>query len=91
PLSAAKNMNVYDETSTTMKVTWGAAEGATGYMMLYRATNATEPQLEQEIRVGGEVTNVQLVQLTPRTAYSISLYALHGEAASDALEGTGVT
>ncbi|KAK1888551.1 Collagen alpha-1(XII) chain, partial [Dissostichus eleginoides] len=91
PLSAVKNMNVYDETSTTMKVRWGAAEGATGYMMLYRATNATEPQLEQEVRVGGEVTDVQLVQLTPSTAYSISLYALHGEAASDALEGTGVT
>ncbi|XP_033979680.1 collagen alpha-1(XII) chain-like [Trematomus bernacchii] len=87
PLSAVKNMNVYDETSTTMKVRWGAAEGATGYMMLYRATNATEPQLEQEVRVGGEVTDVQLVQLTPSTAYSISLYALHG----DALEGTGVT
>ncbi|XP_034073276.1 LOW QUALITY PROTEIN: collagen alpha-1(XII) chain-like [Gymnodraco acuticeps] len=90
-VSAVKNMNVYDETSTTMKVTWGAAEGATGYIMLYRATNATEPQLEQEIRVGGEVTDVQLVQLTPNTAYSISLYALYGEAASDALEGTGVT
>ena len=44
-----------------------------------------------QIRVGGEVTDVELVQLTPSTAYSISLYALHGEAASDALEGTGVT
>ncbi|KAI4799831.1 hypothetical protein KUCAC02_016631, partial [Chaenocephalus aceratus] len=96
PLSAVKNMNVYNETTTTMTVRWGAAEGATGYMMLYRATNATEPQLEQEvdqslIRAGGEVTDVQLVQLTPSTAYSISLYALYGEAASDALEGTGVT
>ncbi|XP_074540734.1 collagen alpha-1(XII) chain isoform X2 [Halichoeres trimaculatus] len=91
PLSAAKNLNVYDETSTTMRVQWEAAEGATGYMLLYRSLNASEPQLEKEVRVGGDVTNVQLEKLIPNTAYAIRLYALHGEAASEPLEGTGVT
>ncbi|XP_029281105.1 LOW QUALITY PROTEIN: collagen alpha-1(XII) chain [Cottoperca gobio] len=91
PLSAATNMIVYDETSSTMKVSWDEADGATGYMLLYKTMNATEPQLEMEVRVGDDVTNVQLVQLIPNTQYSISLYALHGEAASDSLEGRGVT
>ncbi|XP_037606721.1 collagen alpha-1(XII) chain isoform X5 [Sebastes umbrosus] len=91
PLSAVTNMMVYDETSSTMKVSWDEADGATGYMLLYKSINATEPQLEQEVRVGGDVTAIQLEKLIPNTAYSISLYALHGEAASDPLEGTGVT
>nr|XP_029137515.1 collagen alpha-1(XII) chain-like [Labrus bergylta] len=91
PLSAAKNMNVYDETSTTMKVRWGEAEGAAGYMLLYRSINASEPQLEMEVRVSGEVTNVMLEKLTPNTAYAIKLFALHGETPSEPLDGTGVT
>uniref|UniRef100_A0AAQ4PSJ6 Collagen alpha-1(XII) chain n=1 Tax=Gasterosteus aculeatus aculeatus TaxID=481459 RepID=A0AAQ4PSJ6_GASAC len=90
PLSAVSDMKVFDETSSSMKVSWARADGATGYMLLYKSTNATGPQLENEIRVG-DVTEVQLVQLIPDTQYSISLYALHGEAASDPLERRGVT
>ncbi|XP_029351702.1 collagen alpha-1(XII) chain isoform X3 [Echeneis naucrates] len=91
PLSAVKNMDVYDETSTTMRVKWEEAAGATGYMLLYKAINATEPQLEKEVRVGGDVQDVQLVQLTPNTAYALRLHALYGEAISSPLEGIGVT
>ncbi|XP_071397697.1 collagen alpha-1(XII) chain-like, partial [Centroberyx affinis] len=91
PLSAVESMQVYDETMSSMKVSWEEAEGATGYMLLYRAINATQPSLEKEARVGADVQAVLLEQLIPNTAYSISLYALHGEAASDPLEDTGVT
>uniref|UniRef100_A0A8C5E3M3 Collagen alpha-1(XII) chain-like n=1 Tax=Gouania willdenowi TaxID=441366 RepID=A0A8C5E3M3_GOUWI len=49
PLSAVKNMNVYDETSTTMRVSWDAAPRASSYMLLYRTLNASEPQLENEV------------------------------------------
>ncbi|XP_047243771.1 collagen alpha-1(XII) chain isoform X2 [Girardinichthys multiradiatus] len=91
PLPAVLNMNVYDETSSTMRVSWEAAAGATGYLLLYRSINASEPQLEQEVRVAGGVTNTQLVELIPNTEYSITLLALHGESTSNALEGRGVT
>lgn len=50
PLSAVRNMNIYKERSTTMNVRWDAAEGATGYMLLYSALNGTEPSVEQEVR-----------------------------------------
>lgn len=50
PLSAAKNMIVYDETSSTMRVRWEEAAGATGYMLRYKSINATEPQVEGEVK-----------------------------------------
>ncbi|KAM9340955.1 collagen alpha-1(XII) chain [Symphorus nematophorus] len=91
PMSAVRNMDIYDEQTTTMRVRWEEAEGATGYMLLYSAINATQPTLEQEIRVGGDTTDVQLVKLLPNTAYTLSLFALHGESASEPLTKQGVT
>ncbi|XP_036927763.1 collagen alpha-1(XII) chain isoform X4 [Acanthopagrus latus] len=91
PLSAVRRMDIYDEQITTMRVRWEEAEGATGYMLLYSAINATQPTLEQEIRVGGDTTDVQLVKLLPNTAYTLSLFALHGESASEPLTKQGVT
>ncbi|XP_052386234.1 collagen alpha-1(XII) chain-like isoform X2 [Carassius gibelio] len=91
PLSAVRNMNIYKVRSTTMNVRWDAAEGATGYMLLYSALNATEPSVEQEIRVKGTVTDVQLKKLRPNTAYSVSVFSLFGDYASDPLSDQGVT
>ncbi|XP_061097107.1 collagen alpha-1(XII) chain-like [Conger conger] len=83
PVPSARNLRVSDETTTTMKVSWDAAAGATGYQLLYRAVNATVPSEEKEVRVGGGVTEVHLEHLFPNTLYSLSLIALHGEEASD--------
>uniref|UniRef100_A0A096MGL7 Collagen alpha-1(XII) chain n=1 Tax=Poecilia formosa TaxID=48698 RepID=A0A096MGL7_POEFO len=91
PLPPASNLKVYDETSSSMRVSWEAAAGASGYLLLYRSINASEPQEEQEVRVAGGVTNTQLLQLIPNTQYAVTLIALHGEATSQALEGRGVT
>lgn len=43
------------------------------------------------MRVGGDTTDVQLVQLIPNTAYTLSILALHGQSASDPLTEQGVT
>ncbi|KAF3844687.1 hypothetical protein F7725_007850, partial [Dissostichus mawsoni] len=61
PLSAVRTMDIFEEQTTTMRVRWEQAAGATGYMLLYSAINATEPTVEQEIRVGGDTHEVQLV------------------------------
>lgn len=50
PLPAVKNMNVHDETSNTMMVNWVEVDGATGYVLQYRSINASEPQVEMEVR-----------------------------------------
>ncbi|KAF7652876.1 hypothetical protein LDENG_00091150, partial [Lucifuga dentata] len=91
PLAAVKNMSVHDETMTTMRVKWEPAIGASGYMLLYKSINGSEPQLENEVRFGASENDVQLVQLIPNTAYDIRLFALYGETPSKPLEGTGVT
>ncbi|XP_030574028.1 collagen alpha-1(XII) chain isoform X3 [Archocentrus centrarchus] len=91
PLSAVRRMDIYDQQVTTMRVRWERAPGATGYMLLYSAINATQPTTEQEIRVGGDTTDVQLVKLLPNTAYTLSLFALHEESASEPLTKQGVT
>ncbi|KAL2081858.1 hypothetical protein ACEWY4_021676 [Coilia grayii] len=91
PLPSVKSMTIYDETRTTMRVRWELVSGASGYMLLYSALNATQHTPEKEMRVGADVKDVQLVQLLPNTAYTVSLFALHGEAASNPLTDTGVT
>ncbi|XP_041667909.1 collagen alpha-1(XII) chain isoform X2 [Cheilinus undulatus] len=91
PLTAVRDMTIYDEQTTTMRVRWEGVQGATGYMLLYSAINATEPTVEQEVRVGGDTTDVQLVKLLPNTAYTLSLFALYGESASEPLTKQGVT
>uniref|UniRef100_A0A3Q0R0B0 Collagen alpha-1(XII) chain n=1 Tax=Amphilophus citrinellus TaxID=61819 RepID=A0A3Q0R0B0_AMPCI len=91
PLSAVRRMDIYDQQVTTMRVRWERAPGATGYMLLYSAINATQPTTEQEVRLGGDTTDVQLVKLLPNTAYTLSLFALHEESASEPLTKQGVT
>uniref|UniRef100_A0A8C8LPY4 Collagen alpha-1(XII) chain n=1 Tax=Oncorhynchus tshawytscha TaxID=74940 RepID=A0A8C8LPY4_ONCTS len=93
PLSAVRKMTIYEERPTTMRVKWEEAVGATGYMLLYSAINATEPSVDKEVRrpVGEDTTDVQLMQLIPNTAYTLSIFALHGESASDPLTKQGVT
>lgn len=43
-------MTVYDERATTMRVKWEPAPGASGYMLLYSALNASRPSREAEVR-----------------------------------------
>ncbi|RXM27373.1 Collagen alpha-1(XII) chain [Acipenser ruthenus] len=91
PLSSVRNLNIYDIGTTTMRVKWEAASGATGYLMLYEPVNATVPAVEKELRVGYDVTDVQLEQLLPNTEYTLTIFALHNEAASDPLTSQEVT
>nr|XP_017208134.2 collagen alpha-1(XII) chain isoform X2 [Danio rerio] len=91
PLPAVTSMSVYDEALTSMRVRWELVKGASGYLLNYNAINASVPSGMMEMRVGADVNDVQLLQLLPNTAYSISLFALHGEAASQPLIDRGVT
>lgn len=49
PVPPVENMDVYDQTSSSMKVKWDRVPGATGYILLFRPTH--QPQLEKEVDV----------------------------------------
>ncbi|XP_019714896.1 collagen alpha-1(XII) chain-like [Hippocampus comes] len=74
-----------------MRVRWQPVDGASGYIVLYRSINGTEPQLDKEVRVRADVSDIQLAQLLPNTAYSISVLAQYGEAISQPMKSVGVT
>lgn len=48
-IPSVRNLNTYDITSTTMRVRWEPLDGATGYLLLYDAVNATVPTAEKEV------------------------------------------
>ncbi|XP_051951417.1 collagen alpha-1(XII) chain-like isoform X2 [Xyrauchen texanus] len=91
PLPAVTSMTVYDEALMSMRVRWELVGGASGYLLIYSSINASVPSGNMEMRVGADVNDVQLLQLLPNTAYSISLYALHSDMPSEPLIDRGVT
>uniref|UniRef100_A0A8D2LYC8 Collagen alpha-1(XII) chain n=1 Tax=Varanus komodoensis TaxID=61221 RepID=A0A8D2LYC8_VARKO len=91
PIPSVRNLNAYDVTSTTMRVRWEPVNGATGYMLLYDPVNATVPAVEKEMRVGGSVNDVQLVDLLPNTEYTLTIHSLFDDLTSDPLTTQEVT
>lgn len=49
PVPLVDSMDVYDQTSNSMRVRWDSVTAATGYALLFRPIN--EPQLEEEVDV----------------------------------------
>ncbi|XP_058235769.1 collagen alpha-1(XII) chain isoform X2 [Hemibagrus wyckioides] len=91
PLAAVESMRVYDEAITSMRARWELVKGASGYLLKYIAINATVPTVEKEMQLRENENDVQLLELLPNTAYALSLFALHGNAASAPLNDQGVT
>uniref|UniRef100_A0A8C4RJN8 Collagen alpha-1(XII) chain n=1 Tax=Erpetoichthys calabaricus TaxID=27687 RepID=A0A8C4RJN8_ERPCA len=82
PLPTVRNLKTYDVSTTTMKVRWDAASGATSYLLLYEPSGVAE-SVAKELIVPSDITNVNLEQLIPDTMYSITVFAKHGDATSD--------
>ncbi|XP_056421865.1 collagen alpha-1(XII) chain isoform X3 [Hyla sarda] len=91
PIPNIRNLNIYDIGTTTMRVRWEAAPGATGYQLLYEPVNATVPSTEKEERFDASVTDVRLENLFPNTEYTLTLYALVDDLTSDPLTAQEVT
>lgn len=47
PVLPVENLDVYDLTSSSMRVKWDGVTAATGYILLYRPVS--EPLLEKEV------------------------------------------
>ncbi|KAK5863096.1 hypothetical protein PBY51_000152 [Eleginops maclovinus] len=91
PLATPANLEVTPSSYSTLKVSWGAAPGATQYMILYSALSHGEPDDAKEEKYGAEQTMVELTGLLPATDYSVTLYALYEEDPSDPVTAVSAT
>uniref|UniRef100_A0A8D2KS13 Collagen type XX alpha 1 chain n=1 Tax=Varanus komodoensis TaxID=61221 RepID=A0A8D2KS13_VARKO len=81
PLSAPRSLRASEVSHNSIKLIWEPADGATQYLILCSsAPNGAEDDTK-EVKV--EQPEVLLGGLSPSTEYSLAVYAMHGEDASD--------
>lgn len=82
-------MRVSDATTSTMKLSWGAAPGKVQqYFITYTPVTGGETK---EVTVKGDTTSKVLKGLDQATRYALTVSALYASGAGDALSGEGET
>ncbi|XP_013999580.2 collagen alpha-1(XII) chain isoform X7 [Salmo salar] len=84
-----RDLRVFDETMSTMKLSWAAAPGRVlQYRINFHPSAGGE---RKEVSVKGENTNVLLKNLQPGTEYDLAVSARYSSGLGDTLKGKGTT
>lgn len=88
-LGSPRDLQVFDKTVSTMKLSWAAAPGRVlQYRINFRPSAGGE---KKEVSVKGGNTNTLLKNLQPGTEYDLEVSARYSSGLGDPLEGKGAT
>ncbi|KAI5612327.1 collagen alpha-1(XX) chain-like isoform X2, partial [Silurus asotus] len=90
-LAMPESLEVTASSSSSLRVRWMPAHGATQYMALYSALTDGEPDDAREVKFRADETDVELRDLMPSTDYSVTVYALYEDEPSDPVTAIATT